>query len=51
MVSAGFAVDLWILHVSVRAGQVGRRLAGPSVETTVDCAWVIADLQPLVVRS
>lgn len=53
MVSAGYAVDLWISHVSVRAGKVGRRRAGSSVDTLriVDRARVIADLQALVVRS
>jgi hypothetical protein len=44
MVLAGFAVNLWRLHVSVRAGKVGLRRADPSVDAIVDRARVVDNL-------
>lgn len=52
MVLAGFAVNLWRFHVSVRAGKVGLRRAGKAgLRRIVDRALVGGNLQALVVRS
>ena len=38
-------------HVSVHAGRMGWRRAGPSVNTIVDRAWVSGNLQASVIWS